>query len=74
MDEDEQEESLPARKRRKVMDSETQTTSKKEMTSLNVDLKDSPFTEKLVMKAQETKKILSMTTEAIELRRRSNVW
>ena len=72
MDEDEQEEELlPARKRRKVVDSETQITPKKEMASLDVNLEDSPFTKTLIMKAQETEKTLGMTREAIELRRRS---
>jgi len=66
MDENEQEEeSLPARKRRKIMDSETQTIPKKEMTSLDVDLEDSPFTKRLIMKVREGEKILSMTREAI---------
>ena len=72
LDENEQEEELfPARKRRKVVDSGTQITPKKEMASLDVDLEDSPFTKTLIMKAQEMEKTLGMTREAIELRRRS---
>ena len=72
MDEDGQrEESLPARKRRKVVDSATQTIPKKTSMSLNIAVEDSPLTKMLKRKIQEAEKMLRLRREALETRKRS---
>ena len=72
MDEDEEgEEPVPTRKRRKVIDSETQTTPKKEFSLLDISMEDSPLTKQLIQKAWEGEVTLRKTKEVIEIRRRS---
>jgi len=72
MDEDEEgEEPMPARKRRKVIDSATQTTPKKEFSLLDISLEDSPLTKQLIEKAREGEATLRKTKEVIEIRRQS---
>ena len=63
------EEIVKARKRQKV-DSETQTTPKKE-NRLYASTEDSPMTKSLIKKAEEAQEILRVVTEAVELRWRS---
>jgi hypothetical protein len=60
-----------ARKKRKLMDSETQTTPKKQLSLLDINTEDSPMTKVLIEKAWKVEMELRKTKEAIELRRRS---
>jgi len=53
------------------MDSETQTTPKKKVTSLDINVKDSPLTKKLIEKVQKVEMMLRMTRKAIKIKKRS---
>ena|SRR5437762_10769839 len=71
-DEDERKEDrLPARKRRKVVDAETQMTPKKESALLDVGMDDTPVTKNLIEKMQEAERMMRLAREAIETRKRS---
>ena len=71
-DEDEQKEDrLPTRKRRKLVDAETQMTPKKESALLDVGMDDTPVTKNLIEKMQEAERMMRLAREAIETRKRS---
>jgi hypothetical protein len=57
-------------KRRKVRDSETQTTPKK-LSLLEIDMEDSPMTKHWIEKAQKAEIMLNKAMEFVALKRRS---
>jgi hypothetical protein len=68
---DDEENGEHVEKRRKVVDSGTQTTPKKESSSLDIDVEDTPLTKKWTEKIREAEAELKKAKEFVEIRRRS---
>ena len=67
------EDRLPARKRRKIVDTETQTTPKKESVLLNVGMDNSPMTKNLMQEMREGERTMRLAREVIKTRRSKNL-